>query len=196
MLRRALFMSLIVAMVLMLPAGLPAQSRPLAAAGTKAVVLFFVATDCPVSNRTFPEMRRLREEFAGQRVRFWFVYPNEGETAAAIAEHQKEFDAGGETWVDAKGELVALTHARVTPEVAVLVPAGAAWRRVYVGRVDDRYVRLGLQRPQATEHFAEQAIQAVLHGQPVPPATGTPVGCAIMNPQAPAVAAAMPGMMR
>lgn len=193
MLRRALW---IVAMVLMSPVAMLAQSRPLAAAGTKAVVLFFVATDCPVSNRTFPEMRRLREEFAGQGVRFWFVYPNEGETAAAIAEHQRAFDAGGEARLDAKGELVALTHARVTPEVAVLLPAGAGWKSVYVGRVDDRYVRLGLERPQATEHFAEQAIGAVLRGQPVPAATGTPVGCAIMNPQAPAVGASMPGMMR
>jgi hypothetical protein len=196
MLRRALFTILIVAMMLTLPVAMLAQSRRLAPPGTKAVVLFFVATDCPVSNRTFPEMRRLREEFAGQGVRFWFVYPNEGETAAAIAEHQKEFDAGGEAWVDAKGELVALAHARVTPEVAVLVPAGVEWKSVYVGRIDDRYVRLGLERPQATEHFADQAIQAVLHGQAVPPATGTPVGCAIMNPKAPAVAAAMPGMMR
>jgi hypothetical protein len=193
MLRRVVFLVAMVAMVLMLPVAIRAQTRPLAAAGTKAVVLFFVATDCPVSNRTFPEMRRLREEFAGQRVRFWFVYPNEGETAAGIAEHQRAFDAGGEAWMDAKGELVAQTHARVTPEVAVLVPAGTGWKSVYVGRVDDRYVRLGLERPQATEHFAEQAIVAVLQGQVVPAATGTPVGCAIMNPQAPAIAA---GMMR
>jgi hypothetical protein len=44
--------------------GTTLEGKPLsqlAPAGTKAVVLFFVATECPVSNRTFPEMERLRE---------------------------------------------------------------------------------------------------------------------------------------
>jgi hypothetical protein len=146
--------------------------------GTKAVVLFFVATDCPVSNRTFPEMKRVREEFAGRGVRVWFVYPNEGETAAGVREHQRAFDAGGEAVLDNDGVLTRLAGARVTPSVAVLV-GGAP---VYVGKVDDRYVRLGLERPAAQDHFAERVVEEVLAGRPVEKAVGVPVGCAIMRP--------------
>jgi hypothetical protein len=67
----------------------------------------------------------------------------------------------------------------------VLVPNGAdGWKPAYTGRIDDRFVHIGLERPQAREHFAEAAIEAVLDGKPVPRATGTPVGCGIVNPGA------------
>ena len=43
--------------------GTPVTS--LASASAHAVVLFFIASDCPISNRTLPEMLRIRDEFAG-----------------------------------------------------------------------------------------------------------------------------------
>jgi hypothetical protein len=153
---------------------------------TKAVVLYFVATDCPVSNRTFPEMKRVREEFADRGVRFWFVYPNRGETRSGVKAHQQAFDPEGEALLDPSQILTKLARARVTPEVSVLVPGKTAadqenWTPVYTGRVDDRYVRIGLERPSAHEHFAERVINEVLRGAPVEAATGSPVGCAIVG---------------
>ena len=153
--------------------------------GTKAIVLFFVATDCPISNRTFPEMKRLHEEFALRGVRFWFVYPNKGEQPELVAQHQAAYDPSGEAVLDVSGTLVEMSGARVTPEVSVLVPGGAAnWRPAYTGRIDDRYIRIGEERPAATAHFAERALNAVLSGEHVEPATGTPVGCGIMSQRA------------
>ena len=153
----------------------------LAKPGERAVALFFVASDCPISDRTFPEMKRLREEFSGRDVAVWFVYPNRTEDLAEVEKHQRAFDSGGDVLLDPDGDLVKLTGARVTPEVSVLVPAAAGgWKPVYSGRVDDRFVHLGLERPQITEHFAEQALEAVLEGRAVPRATGTPVGCGII----------------
>ena len=164
-----------------------ASAQSLAPAGTRAVVLYFVATDCPVSNRTFPEMRRVREAFAARGVAFKYVYPNTGERAEEVQRHQAAFDAGGEAVVDAAGDLVALAHAHVTPEAVVLVPQGAGWRVVYAGKVDDRYVRLGLERPRATEPYVEQVLDEVLQGRAVQAAVGNPVGCSIVNPKAPAM---------
>jgi hypothetical protein len=161
----------------------------LAKPGTKTVALFFVASDCPISDRTFPEMKRIREEFNPRGVAVWFVYPNSTERPADVEKHQRDFDMGGQVLLDPKGELARLTQAKVTPEVSVLVPAKAGgWRLVYTGRVDDRYVHLGLERPQIREHFAEEALDAVLAGKPVPKATGTPVGCGIIPPMIPSEA--------
>ncbi|WP_263380567.1 redoxin domain-containing protein [Granulicella paludicola] len=168
--------------------GLQADGRPLlelAPASAKAVVLYFVASDCPVSNRTLPEMLRVQHEFAARDVAFWFVYPNTGETLQTMTHHLAAFGVGKDAVLDKASRLVALTHARVTPEAAVLVRDGAAWKPVYTGRIDDRYVRLGVERPQATEHFIEQVVSEVLGQRPVQKAVGTPVGCAIMNPSAP-----------
>src|SRR5579875_2022305 len=98
----------------------------LADANARAVVLFFVASDCPISNRTFPEMKRVRAEFESRQVRFWFVYPNLGESANAVKEHQASFDPGGEALLDTDGTLVRLTGARATPEAVILKRASTA----------------------------------------------------------------------
>jgi hypothetical protein len=153
----------------------------LAPSSVKAVVLYFVATDCPISNKTFPEMRRVRKEFAARGVAFWFVYPNEGESAAAVKQHQAEFDADGKALLDDRGALTRLSRARVTPEAVVLKRVGGRWMPVYEGRVDDRYVHLGQERPTILNHFAERVVDELLSGKPVEAATGTPVGCGIMR---------------
>ena len=157
--------------------------RELAPAGAKAVVLYFVASDCPVSNRTMPEMLRVRQEFVGRGVGFWFVYANTGETAGSVRRHQAGFGAGADVLMDRAGRLVEMTHVRVTPEAAVLVREGAGWKAVYAGRVDDRYVRLGVERPQATEHYVEQVVREVLEGGPVQAAMGVPVGVRDCEPE-------------
>ncbi len=151
--------------------------------GSKVVVLFFVASDCPISNRTFPEMQRLREEFASRGVTFWYVYPNQGETAADVAAHQASFDPRGVALLAPGPELVRLTHAVATPEVSLLRLDGKAnWIAAYTGKIDNRYVRFGQERTQVTAHYAEDAIQAVLAGRTPATPVGSPVGCAIINP--------------
>jgi thiol-disulfide isomerase/thioredoxin len=168
----------------------------LAPANAKAVVLYFVASDCPVSNRTMPEMLRVKQEFAARGVAFRFVYPNTYETPVKVKQHLASFGPGlsaeKDTVLDATGRLVALTHVRVTPEVAVLVREDSGWKTVYTGRIDNRYERLGVERPQATEHYAERVVSEVLAGRAAQMASfgktvATPVGCAIVNPQAPAM---------
>jgi hypothetical protein len=165
--------------------GATANGKPLttlAPPGTRAVALFFVASDCPISDRTFPEMKRLREEFAARGVKFYFVYPNSTEHLDDITTHQRAFDPSGEILLDPNGDLIRLTHARVTPEAAILTPSKAGWQSIYTGRFDDRYIHLGLERPRPTHIFAEEALGAVLTGKTAPKPTGTPVGCSIVNP--------------
>lgn len=149
--------------------------------GTRAVVLFFVATDCPISNRYLPEMRRLVGEFGGEGVRFWFVYPNLTETAAGIRAHAGAFGTSAEPLRDADGALARGVGARATPEAAVLVPAGDGLRTVYAGRIDDRYLSLGTERPQAGRHDLEEAVRAVVAGKAVPGPGGPVVGCGIVS---------------
>ena len=152
--------------------------------GARAIVLFFVASDCPISNRYFPEMERLRHRFSPQGVAFYYVYPNVTETPASIRAHEATYAphaAGLETLTDPRQELARLTRARTTPEAAILLPQTGSVRAVYVGRIDNRYVSLGEERPSATEHDLELALRAALDHQPVPAPGGPAVGCAIVN---------------
>jgi hypothetical protein len=150
------------------------------AAGTKAVVLIFAATDCPISNRYIPQIERLRSKLATQGVAFWWIFPNPGDTLAIVRKHGADFSISTPTLLDSQGELVRMAHASITPEAAVFAVAGGNLREVYHGRIDDRYIAFGQERPQAVHHDLEEAIHAVLAGHAVSKPLGDPVGCSII----------------
>jgi hypothetical protein len=155
----------------------------LAPPGSRAVVLFFAASDCPVSNRYIPEMQRLTRQFEPGGIRVWFVYPNPGDSAKVVRAHDQEFSITARTALDNRQSLTQMAHATTTPEAAVFLPSGGELHEVYRGRIDDRYLSLGTERPQATRHDLEDAIRAVLAGKPVPQPGGPPVGCSIVTLQ-------------
>lgn len=152
----------------------------LAGPGVRVVVLFFAASDCPISNRYVPEIARLTREFGPQGVRFWWVYPNADDTAKVVSDHNRDFSITGEAILDPRQSLVKLAHATTTPETAVFQVQGGELREVYLGRVDDRYINLGQERPQPQHHDVEVAIAAALAGKPVLQPGGPPVGCSIV----------------
>jgi len=160
------------------------EGRPVSlikGAQTHAVVLFFIASDCPISNRTLPEMKRVQSVFSSQGVQFWFVYPNSTETAKSIHEHLSAYGVGEPALTDLREHLARATGAKWTPESAVLVPENGGLRTVYLGRIDDRYLGIGRERPQATQHDLEDAAAAVLAGRKPKPPGGPSVGCGIVG---------------
>lgn len=148
---------------------------------TRLVVLVFAASDCPISNRYVPEIARLNAEFSPRGVRFWWVFPNPGDTASVVARHNREFSIGEDTVLDAGQKLVRLAQVDVTPEAAVFAVAGGSLSELYRGRIDDRYLSIGSERPQPSVHDLEAAIEAALAGKPIPKPLGPPVGCSIVS---------------
>jgi peroxiredoxin len=150
--------------------------EPLRAKDSKAIVFIFVRTDCPVSNRYAPELRRLHDKFAKRGVRFWLVYPDPNESVELIRNHIQEYQYRMSALRDAEHKLVKLSGAQVTPEVAVFRPGG---RIVYRGRIDDRYVAFGKERPTPTTRDLEQVLNALLEGKQIVNTTTIAVGCFI-----------------
>jgi len=151
---------------------------PFAASGAKAMVFIFVATECPISNRYAPEIRKLDEKFARSGVRLWLVYTDPETSPAMIREHLKAYNLPSQALRDPKHDLVRLSHVHVTPEVAVFVPGP---RLSYNGRIDDRYADLSKDRLEATQHDLERAVEAIVHGEPVPEVTTRAIGCYISD---------------
>jgi hypothetical protein len=158
------------------------DNRPIdpfrAAESSRAIVFLFTSIDCPISNRYAPLVKRLHATFAAQGVSFWLVYPNPAERPQAIREHAKAFDYPVHALRDPKHALVGLTHATVTPEAAVYDASGSL---VYHGRIDNRYVSLGVERPSATEHDLKDVLTAVAAGKPSPKRSSPAVGCFIAD---------------
>ncbi len=145
-----------------------------------ATVLLFTAVECPISDRYAPAVRRLAERYAARGVRVWLVYPNDGETPAAVKAHADAFSYGLPVALDTARVLAGRAQATVTPEAAVFDRAG---RLRYHGRIDDRYTDFGVDRPVPTTHDLDDALSAVLDGRPVARPHAPAVGCAIVRSQ-------------
>jgi hypothetical protein len=160
----------------------------LSAPDTKYVVAIFVATDCPISNRYLPLLSQVAKRFATRGCRLWLVYPNPGDTIASVHAHQSQYPVAASLPQLIAPDSRFLAHAKVhvTPEAAIFhadpPPGGSIMSQpvLWHGRIDDRYLTFGTQRPAATHHDLVDALNAALAGRrPTAPAA-PPVGCAIL----------------
>jgi len=151
--------------------------NPLRAHPGEPVVLIFIRTDCPVSNRYAPTVQKLSAEYAG-KVAFWLVYPDKSETPTAIEHHLHDYSYKIPALRDPGYSLVKLSQVQITPEAAVFDPSG---QLVYHGRIDNWYQDFGRARSAPTTHELDDAIRAVLDGRKPAVATAAAVGCYISD---------------
>ena len=151
--------------------------NPIKAAAGKVVVLVFVRTDCPVSNRYAPTIQKLSAAREGKAL-FWLVYPSKSESAEAIRTHDREYGYKIPSLRDPQKALVKESQAQITPEAAVFDGKG---HLVYHGRIDNLYEEPGRARKIATTHELEDAIEAALSGKSVPASSTHAVGCYISD---------------
>jgi peroxiredoxin len=142
------------------------------------VVLYFLTTDCPISNGYVPEMNRIAKDFTSRGVQFYGVMTDTSVPAADVRKHVKDFGYTFPVLLDAAQVLVKFTGADTNPEAAVIAPHGGL---TYLGRIDNKVEGFGTQRPQATQHDLRDAIEATLSGKPVAKAVTTPIGCSIVR---------------
>lgn len=145
-------------------------------ASARAIVLFFVTPDCPVSQSYVPEMNRLESAYTGHGVRFYAVQSDASYNDTVVRQHTVEYGYRFPMLLDRDQRLLRQTGATTTPEAFVLTPRGQA---LYRGRIDNRIVSLGVKRPQATEFDLRDAIGDVLAGHPVARPRTTAYGCII-----------------
>lgn len=144
----------------------------------KVHVLLFVRTDCPITNRYAPELRRIADRFSQSPVNFSLVYSGKIETRTAVEQHVREYNLPGTVYLDPGHELARRAGATVAPEAAVFDRSG---RLLYLGRIDDRWISFGRSRPQATTHDLEAAIATVLAGKTPAEQKTRAIGCSLAD---------------
>ncbi|MGC0773666.1 MAG: redoxin family protein [Candidatus Acidiferrum sp.] len=150
---------------------------PLKMSTGKVVVLVFVRTDCPVSNRYAPTIQKLSAAHEAN-ASFWLVYPSKAESAEVIRKHDREYGYKIPALRDPQKVLVKESQAQITPEAAVFDARG---HLVYHGRIDNLYQDIGRARTVATTHELEDAIEAALSGKTLAVNTAHAVGCYISD---------------
>lgn len=149
---------------------------PMQPAGA-AEVLFFITSDCPISNFYAPEIQRICRDYSGKSVSCALVYVDPTMAVGSVRQHLHDFGYSGiPAILDNKHIVVQAAGATVTPE-AVLV--GHDGKKRYEGRIDNFYAGLGKPRRQATTHDLRTALDEVLAGKAVTTPKTNAVGCYI-----------------
>ena len=144
--------------------------------GKRAVVLFFMMTDCPLANGYVPEMNRMRSVYESRGIAFYAVQSDNTVSDAVVQKYAQEFRYDFPVLNDPRLTMARFTGAKVTPEVAILSPAGEV---LYLGRIDNMVEDITRPRYAATEPELRNAIDAVLDGKAPKVARTRAVGCAI-----------------
>lgn len=144
---------------------------------TQAIVLVFVATDCPIANAYQPKIAEIHNQFKNRGIQLLLIHPDRETTAAAAKAHAKEFHIETPIVLDTQLNIAKRAGAEVTPEAIVIerdkeVP-------VYRGAIDNQYAGYGKKRPVANRHYLVEAIENILATEAVAVPKTEPVGCFI-----------------
>ena len=143
---------------------------------SKAVVVFFVMTDCPLSTGYVPEMNRIRADYEKRGIAVYAAHSDPAVSDAIVRKHAEEFGYTFPLLLDPKLTLAKIAGATIVPQVAVFSPAGEV---LYLGRIDNRVEDITRRRSVATEHELRDALDAVAAGKAPPQARTKATGCYI-----------------
>lgn len=145
----------------------------------KAVVVAFLATECPMSNGYLPVLAEVAARYADKGVTLVGVFPDPDATAAQVAAHAREYKLAFPVFADPTQVSVAALGPKVTPEVVVL-DADRVVR--YRGRIDDGYSSRGKKKPVVTRNDLAAALDELLAGKAVGEPETKAFGCPIESP--------------
>jgi peroxiredoxin len=148
--------------------------------GAKAVVLFFIGTECPVSNSYAPAMQRLSQQYAARGVSCYGVHCDPTVASKSVAEHAEEYRLTFPMVCDPRQVLAGACRVEVVPTVVVAAEDGRVW---YRGRIDNRFALDGKRRDEATRHELIDALEAVLEGRTPSVGETRAFGCPLPRPK-------------
>ncbi|MFZ6034080.1 MAG: thioredoxin family protein [Melioribacter sp.] len=138
---------------------------------SKAIVIMFIATQCPVSNEYNSRMIELYKDYKDKGVSFVGINSNKQESVEEIKEHAKENGFEFVILKDEKNVIADKFGASVTPEIYVL---NGDFEILYHGRIDD-----SRKEDEVKTHDLRVALDEILAGKKVSNPKTKAFGCTI-----------------
>ncbi len=143
--------------------------------GKRAIVMVFLANDCPVVNLYVPRLIELNREFSKKGVVMLGINSNAHETEAEIAKFVKETGIDFPVLKDPQNLLADSLLVERTSEVIVL--DGFA-RINYRGAIDDQHVQ-GKSKDQPATNYLRDALTSLVSGGKIAVRATEAAGCLI-----------------
>jgi peroxiredoxin len=137
----------------------------------KAIVVMFIATQCPVSNAYNSRMEKLYQDYSPKDIAFIGINSNKQESVKEVAEHAKEQGFTFTILKDPDNIIADKFDAQVTPEIYVL---NSNFEVLYHGRIDDSQ-----RENKVTSQDLRTALNEILAGKQVSVTETKAFGCTI-----------------
>ena len=138
---------------------------------SKAVVLMFIATQCPVSNSYNERMNDLYKDYSAKHVTFVGINSNKQESVEEIKNHSHDKGFKFTVLKDWNNVVADKFGATVTPEIYVL---NSSLEILYHGRIDN-----SSKEDKVSSKDLRNALDEVLASKPVSAASTKAFGCTI-----------------
>lgn len=138
---------------------------------SKAIVIMFIATECPVSNAYNKRMEKIYNEYKDKGVAFIGINSNKEENVKNIEEHAKENGLSFTILKDEKNIIADKFGASVTPEIYIL---NSNFEILYHGRIDDSRNESNVEKQDL-----KNALDEILSGKKVSSPVTKAFGCTI-----------------
>ena len=138
---------------------------------SKAIVIIFIATECPISNDYNSRMEKLFEEYNQKGFAFIGINSNKAESVERIKEHAKDKGLTFTILKDEKNIIADKFEASFTPEVYVL---NSNFDVLYHGRIDN-----ARNESEVVTKDLENALNEILAGKEVSKKETKAFGCTI-----------------
>ncbi|MFI5236423.1 MAG: thioredoxin family protein [Ignavibacteriales bacterium] len=138
---------------------------------SKAIVIIFVSTECPVSNAYNSRMEKLNKEFSQKGITFLGINSNKAESVERIKEHSADNGLTFSILKDEKNVVADKFDASATPEVYVL---SGSLKVLYHGRIDN-----SKDESEVESQDLKNALNEILEGNEVTKKETKAFGCSI-----------------
>lgn len=138
---------------------------------SKAIVIIFIATQCPVSNAYNERMAQLYKDYKEKGIAFIGINSNKQESVDEIKEHAGENNLDFIILKDVNNVIADKFQASVTPEVYVL---NKDFEILYHGRIDDSQRAKDIKK-----HDLRMALDEILNGKKIETTKTKAFGCTI-----------------
>ncbi|NJD23095.1 MAG: thioredoxin family protein [Melioribacter sp.] len=138
---------------------------------SKAVVVMFIATQCPVSNSYNSRMAQLYQDYKGKGITFLGINSNKQESVDEIKDHAESNKLDFIILKDLNNVVADKFNASFTPEIYVL---NSNSEILYHGRIDD-----GRRESDVKSKDLRTALDEILSGKKVSVSETKAFGCSI-----------------
>lgn len=138
----------------------------------------FYSSECPICKKTAIPLAGIVKEYVPRGMKLTLVFPGNFEKKNKVERFCKAYRLShfASIILDKNHAWVNQYHATITPEFFLINQQGET---LYSGALDDRFVKVGVQKPEPEQNYLRDALRALEEGKEIVVKRTEPAGCFI-----------------